>query len=85
MLDAVLPDLSFIYRRGSEYVNYYADWQNVRLIAVDGILIWERAVSSTTRAEHGWKRPSYRPQRRSTISSWLSMTKALSSAFDRLV
>lgn len=36
MLDAVLPDADFVSRRDSEYVNYYADWRNVRLIAVDG-------------------------------------------------
>lgn len=36
MRDVVLPDVGFISRRDSEYVNYYADWQNVRLIAVDG-------------------------------------------------
>ena len=39
MRDVVLPDVGFVSRRDSEYVNYYADWQNVRLIAVDGYWI----------------------------------------------
>jgi hypothetical protein len=36
MLDTVLPDAEFVSRRDGKYVNYTADWKNVRVIAVDG-------------------------------------------------
>ena len=35
MRDTVLPDVDYVTQRDSEYVNYFADWRNVRLIAVD--------------------------------------------------